>query len=147
MYIDRHLTDTLHTLIGQFPSVLLTGARQVGKFTLLKHITGDDYTYITFDDPLMIQQVKTDPRLFLLDHPGELILDEIQLAPELFPYLKMEIDHKGDYGMYLLSGSQAYHLMQHVSESMAGRIAIVNLAGLNLREIHGLTAPGVFVPS
>ena len=96
MYIDRHITGSFKELINQFPSVLISGQRQVGKSTLLKHIAGEEYNYLTFDDPLLVKRVKEDPHLFMLDHPGKLILDEIQLAPELFPYLKMEIDRTGE---------------------------------------------------
>lgn len=146
MYIDRHITNSLRELMGQFPSILISGQRQVGKSTLLKHIAGEDFTYLTFDDPLLVKRVKEDPHLFMLDHPGKLILDEIQLAPELFPYLKMKIDQKEENGRYLLSGSQAFHLMKHVSESMAGRIAILHLAGFNLREIQKMPFTGPFIP-
>lgn len=147
MYIDRHISKILDELRQQFSAVLLTGARQVGKSTLLKHITGEEYTYVSFDDPQIIRQVKEDPNLFLLDHPGKLILDEIQLAPEIFPFLKMRIDEAGEPGMFLLLGSQAFHLMQNVSESLAGRIAIVQLAGLSLRELANVPFSGPFVPS
>ena len=147
MYIDRHISKILDELRQQFSAVLLTGARQVGKSTLLKHIAGEEYTYVSFDDPQIIRQVKEDPNLFLLDHPGKLILDEIQLAPEIFPFLKMRIDEAGEPGMFLLSGSQAFHLMQNVSESLAGRIAIVQLAGLSLRELANVPFSGPFVPS
>lgn len=147
MCIERHVSQTLEDLRQQFPAVLVTGARQVGKSTLLKHIACEDYSYITFDNPMIIEQVKADPRLFLLDHPGKLILDEIQLAPELFPYLKMEIDRIGEPGMYLLSGSQAFHLMENVSETLAGRIAILNLAGLSQRELGNAPYQGPFIPS
>jgi uncharacterized protein len=147
MYIERHITDSLKALMGQFPAVLVSGQRQVGKSTLLKHIAGEDYQYLSFDDPLLLGQARQDPRLFLMDHPGKLILDEIQLVPELMPLLKMEIDRLGRNGMYLLSGSQVFHLMRPISESLAGRIALLNLAGLSAREILGLPFAGPFIPS
>ncbi len=127
--------------------MLVSGQRQVGKSTLLRHIAGEDYSCLSFDDPILVDQLKRDPRLFLLDHPGKLILDEIQHVPELFPLLKMEVDRAGRNGMYLLSGSHAFHLMRDVSESMAGRIALLTLAGLSMREILGLPFNGPFIPS
>ena len=146
MYIDRQMQPLLTELQTQFPAFLVTGPRQVGKSTLLKHVAPDHH-YVSFDDPLLRQQADDDPALFLRNHPDRLILDEVQHVPSLFPLLKLEIDRRQENGRYLLSGSQAFGLMQNVSESLAGRIAVLNLSGLSLREIHGVTLTDSFIPT
>ena len=145
MYYPRHLQSVLQKLSAQFPAVLLTGARQVGKSTLLQHIA-PEYGYLTLDDPLLLDQAKNEPQLFLLNHTPPLIVDEVQYAPELFPLLKMDIDRRKQNGLYLLSGSQAFELMQNVSESLAGRIAVLKLNGLSWREMCGDDFQTAFVP-
>lgn len=144
--ISRQMQSLLTRLVNQFPAVLVTGARQVGKSTLLQHI-GQDYQYITFDDPILLEQAKQESRLFFLNHSGKLILDEVQYAPEIFSLLKLEIDKKQQNGLFLLSGSQVFELMQNVSETLAGRIAILKLQGLSLREILGVGFNQPFVPN
>lgn len=144
--ISRQMQSLVTRLVSQFPAVLVTGARQVGKSTLLQHI-GQDYQYITFDDPILLEQAKQESRLFFLNHSGKLILDEVQYAPEIFSLLKLEIDKKQQNGLFLLSGSQAFELMQNVSETLAGRIAILKLQGLSLREILGVSFNQPFVPN
>ena len=118
MYIDRQMQPLLTELQTQFPALLVTGPRQVGKSTLLKHVAPDHH-YVSFDDPLLRQQADDDPALFLRNHPDRVILDEVQHVPSLFPLLKLDIDRRQDNGRYLLSGSQAFGLMQNVSESLA----------------------------
>ncbi len=145
MYIPRQIQPLVSRLLKQFPAILVTGARQVGKSTLLKHIA-KDYAYLTFDDPLLLEQAKQEPRLFFLNRSGDVILDEVQYAPELFPLLKLEIDKQQKNGMFLLSGSQAFELMQNVSETLAGRIAILKLQGLSLREILNIEFSPPFIP-
>ncbi|MEG9533404.1 ATP-binding protein [Mannheimia indoligenes] len=144
--ISRQMQSLVTRLVKQFPAILVTGARQVGKSTLLQHI-GQDYQYITFDDPMLLQQAKDESRLFFLNHQGKLILDEVQYVPEIFSLLKLEIDRKQKNGLFLLSGSQAFELMQNVSETLAGRIAILKLQGLSLREILGVSFNQPFVPN
>ncbi|AFI87250.1 ATPase [Aggregatibacter actinomycetemcomitans] len=146
MYLSRQIQPLVSRLLKQFPAVLVTGARQVGKSTLLKHIA-KDYAYLTFDDPLLLEQAKQEPRLFFLNHAGNVILDEVQYAQELFSLLKLEIDKQQKNGMFLLSGSQAFELMQNVSETLAGRIAILKLQGLSLREILNVEFYLPFIPS
>ncbi|MEG9545662.1 ATP-binding protein [Mannheimia sp. HC-2023] len=144
--ISRQMQSLVTRLVKQFPAILVTGARQVGKSTLLQYI-GQDYQYITFDDPMLLQQAKDESRLFFLNHQGKLILDEVQYVPEIFSLLKLEIDRKQQNGLFLLSGSQAFELMQNVSETLAGRIAILKLQGLSLREILGVSFNQPFVPN
>ena len=154
-WIDRAITDYLVNTIKSFPAVLITGPRQVGKSSLIQMV-GENYEYLSFDNPLLLQQAKDDPELFFMNHSAELILDEIQYVPELFPYLKIRIDemrlialkeNQPQKCLYLLSGSQAYHLMQNVSESLAGRLAILPLQGISYREQKKVTCPLPFVPN
>ncbi|PJG83295.1 ATP-binding protein [Caviibacterium pharyngocola] len=145
-FYKRQMSLLLKTLIKQFPAVLITGPRQVGKSTLLQHIN-EDYQYISFDDPVLLAQAQNDPTLFMLNHSGKLILDEVQYAPELFSSLKLAIDKQKQNGLYLLSGSQAFQLMQNVSETLAGRIAILKLQGFSLREIQQSDFHSPFVPT
>lgn len=154
-WIKRTITGHLMKIIKTFPAVLITGPRQVGKSSLLQMI-GENYEYVSFDNPLTLQQAKDDPALFFMNHSSELILDEIQYVPELFSYLKIKIDEmrfsalKGDISekcLFLLSGSQAYHLMQNVSESLAGRLAILPLQGISYREQKNVACTLPFVPN
>ena len=145
MYIPRHLHSTLRALMQQFPAVLVTGPRQVGKSTLLQQVA-QDYAYASFDDPLLLAQAKEEPQLFLLNYPDKVILDEVQYAPELFSLLKLTIDKQQRNGLFLLSGSQAFELMQNVSETLAGRIAILKLSGLSLREISEIPLASPLFP-
>ena len=142
----RQMQPLLQSLIKQFPAVLVTGPRQVGKSTLLQQIS-EDYQYVTFDDPVLLMQARNDPTLFMLNHQGKLILDEVQYAPELFSSLKLAIDKQKITGLYLLSGSQAFQLMQNVTETLAGRIAVLKLQGFSLREIQRLDFYLPFVPT
>lgn len=120
--------------------MLLSGARQVGKTTVLRHLSQDTRIYVTLDDPLALSLAKTEPALFLQRFPPPVLIDEIQYAPELLPHIKMAVDERREPGLFWLTGSQQFHLMQNVSESLAGRVAIVNLLGLSQRELLGLGA-------
>lgn len=144
--ISRQMFPLLKTLANQFPAILITGPRQVGKSTLLQQLS-DEYEYLTFDDPMLLEQARNEPSLFMLNHQGKLILDEVQYAPEIFSSLKFAIDKQKTTGLYLLSGSQAFHLMQNVSETLAGRIAVLKLQGFSLREIQQLDFHLPFVPT
>jgi hypothetical protein len=137
MYVSRTLENFLGQVTRQFPVILLTGARQVGKTTLLRHLSPVDRVYVTLDDPLVLNLAKNDPPLFLQRFPPPVLIDEIQYAPELLPYIKMEVDRQRQPGMFWLTGSQHFHLMQGVSESLAGRVGVVQLLGLSRREVLG----------
>lgn len=143
---SRQMKPLIEALIKQFPAVLMTGPRQVGKSTLLQHIS-EDYQYVTFDDPMVLSMAKNDPSLFMLNYSGKLILDEVQYVPELFSSLKLVIDKQKTSELYLLSGSQAFHLMQNVTESLAGRVAVLKLQGFSLREIQQLDFSLPFIPT
>lgn len=137
MYVQRALAATLRTALAQFPAVLVTGPRQSGKTTFLLHDLGKDARYLSLDDPFERSFAAADPNGFL-DRGTEtrVILDEIQYAPELLPHLKLRIDReRGRFGRWVLTGSQQFQLMANVSESLAGRIALLDLLPFSLREL------------
>ncbi len=137
MYVPRTIESFVSAATKQFPVLLVTGARQVGKTTLLKHISQADRTYVTLDDPLVLTLAKEDPALFLQRFRPPLLIDEIQYALELLPHIKMEVDKNRKHGLFWLTGSQHFHLMKGVSESLAGRVGVIQLLGLSRRELAG----------
>lgn len=146
MYIRRNIEDVVKRRATTSKCLLLTGPRQVGKSTLLKTMF-PDVKYYTFDDKLLLQTAQSDPKLFLKSAPTPAILDEVQYASNLFPYIKIECDNDGNYGKYFLTGSQQLQLMGKAKESLAGRISILELQGLSLREINGISFNKHFVPT
>lgn len=134
MYLERTLEKSIKKATNSFPVVLVTGARQVGKTTVLKACEKEERTYVSLDNPLLRDFAKKDPELFLDRYSTPLLIDEIQYAPELLPYIKMIVDNKKENGMYWLTGSQQFHMMKDVSESLAGRVAILNLLGFSQNE-------------
>ena len=139
MYIQRSLENRINYMAAHFPVVLVCGARQVGKTTLLKRIAENkgNIQYVTLDYPRIRQLAQEDPELFLQQYSAPLIIDEIQYAPELLPYIKILADEKGSNGMYYLTGSQMFHMMSNVSESLAGRVGILSMYSLSRAEIEG----------
>lgn len=137
MYIPRTLEASVDAASLQFPVILITGARQVGKTTLLKHLAKDSRTYVTLDDPMVLKLAKEDPPLFFQKYPPPLLIDEIQYAPDLLPYIKMHVDNTRQPGQFWLTGSQQFHMMKGVSESLAGRVCIFHLMGFSRRELAG----------
>jgi len=147
MYIPRTLERFALTASQQFPVLLVTGARQVGKTTFLRHLSENSRSYVTLDDPLVLDLARRDPALFLQRFRPPLLIDEIQYAPGLLPYIKMEADRAGSRGTFWLTGSQQFHLMHGVSESLAGRVAVVSLLGFSRRElIEQSREAGYFLP-
>ena len=138
MYIKRTIEDSILKTSQTFPVLLVTGPRQVGKTTVLKHLAENDRTYITLDDPAIRFLAKNDPALFMQRFSPPIIIDEIQYAPEILPYIKMEVDRSGKNGEFWLTGSQMFHMMKNVSESLAGRVGILRLLGLTYSETRGL---------
>jgi predicted AAA+ superfamily ATPase len=136
MYIPRTSEQFIEKAAAQFPVLLVTGPRQVGKTTVLRHLATKNRQYVTLDDPTLAALAREEPSLFLQRFGTPLIIDEIQYAPELLPYIKMEVDEKRLPGMFWLTGSQQFQLMRGVSESLAGRVGIINLLGLSLKELH-----------
>jgi len=148
MYTPRTLESFARKAAGQFPVLLVTGARQVGKTTFLRHLCEPERTYVSLDDPLVLELAKRDPALFLQRYRPPLLIDEIQYAPELLPYIKIEADSARKPNLFWLTGSQQFHLMKGVSESLAGRVAVMQLLGLSRREILGAAGQSVpFVPT
>lgn len=142
MYIKRAAEDTITQISEMFPVLLVTGPRQVGKTTLLQKLAdaqrerGIDRKYVTLDDPDVRYLAKQDPGLFLQRYSPPVLIDEIQYATELLPYIKMSVDRSKKKGDFWLTGSQVFRLMKNVSESLAGRVGIVNLLGLSDAEIY-----------
>ena len=144
-YIQRHIKQTLLQMLAQFKVVLVTGPRQVGKSTLLKNEL-KDFEYVTLDDMAELELAKTDPAIFFKNHTLPLVIDEVQYAPELFKYIKLLTDKADIKGQICLTGSQTYSLMQNITESLAGRIGILELQGLSLREKYNISFFRPFVP-
>lgn len=135
MYIPRYLEDIILKTHRTFKILYLGGPRQVGKTTLLLKIaekTG--MNYVSLDDLSVRSLAKKDPDLFLQKYPVPLLIDEVQYAPELFPYIKIRVDKSAKNGLYWLTGSQQFSIMKNVKESLAGRVGIVNLLGFSLAE-------------
>jgi len=139
-YINRNLEKVVAEVTKEYPVVLVTGPRQVGKTTmLLKMMEGTDRRYVTLDDLNERNLAKTDPELFLQMHKPPVLIDEVQYAPELFSYIKIHVDKNHDPGDFWLTGSQVFKLMKGVQESLAGRVAVLSLTSLSQAEIYGGT--------
>jgi len=137
-YIKRSLEPVVKRAVREFPVVILTGPRQSGKTTLLKHLFGKDYAYVSLEPPDIRAAAIEDPRGFLAMYPPPCILDEVQYTPDLLPYIKERVDaDRSKSGQYLLTGSQNLLLMERVTESLAGRTAVLRLLPLSQREMLG----------
>ena len=140
MYIKRALENVVKRLSGQYSAILVTGPRQVGKTTMLKKLMEDEGNirdYVTLDDLAERNLAKTDPAMFFQLHKPPVLIDEVQYAPELFPYIKMEVDRNHESGAFWLTGSQIFKLMRGVQESLSGRVAVLSMSSLSQREITG----------
>ena len=140
MYIQRAMEERIEKLAGFFPVLMICGPRQVGKTTMLKELAGRwvrQVNYVTLDFPQVRALAKEDPELFLQQYVPPVIIDEIQYAPELLPYIKVRVDEKPEKGQYFLTGSQMFHMMRNVSESLAGRVGILTLYSLSQSEMEG----------
>lgn len=137
-YISRSLEKIVLEVTKEYPVVLVTGPRQVGKTTMLqKLMEGTDRGYVSLDDLHERNLAKTDPELFLQLHKPPVLIDEVQYAPELFTYIKIYADKNHSNGDFWLTGSQAFKLMQGMQESLAGRVAVLSLTSLSQAEIYG----------
>ncbi len=145
-YINRLAEDVIKKQEKMFKTIIVTGARQVGKTTMLKNIK-PDINYITLDDMILNQAAVEDPDLFLKSNKPPIIIDEVQRAPDLLRYIKIQVDNSEEKAQYYLTGSQKFNLMQNVTESLAGRIGILNLLGLSLREIKKIKFNEPFLPT
>lgn len=144
--IKRHIEAIVEQRAKNSKAIMLTGPRQVGKSTLFKHLFST-VNQVTFDDDLLLAQAEEDMNLFLLNNPCPLMIDEIQKCPAIFNKLKITLDNIDTYGNFYLTGSQKLQLMEGVSESLAGRVSVVELEGLSLREIYTVPFTKHFIPT
>ncbi|MDR0469459.1 MAG: ATP-binding protein [Peptococcaceae bacterium] len=141
-YITRAIEETFVRLSAEFPAILLTGPRQVGKTTMLENLMREENRgreYVTLDDLTEREMAKNDPKMFFQIHKPPVFIDEVQYAPELFPYIKMYIDKTHNPGDFWLTGSQVFKLMKGVQESLAGRICLLNMSSMSQAEICGVS--------
>ena len=145
-YIRRSIEDIVLKSEKTFKSILMTGARQTGKSTVLQKLFPEK-KYVPVDDPFIEEQAIEQPEMFMMLNPPPVIYDEVQRAPNLFRYIKLKCDESDERGLFCLSGSQPLELMEGVSESLSGRIGIIELSGLSMREIKGDSFNRPFVPT
>ena len=143
----RTLKETIYKASNAFPVVMITGPRQVGKTTLFADCKDEERGYVSLDDLEARALAQHDPGLFIQTYPAPIIIDEIQYAPNLFSYIKQAVDKQKKNGLYWLTGSQKFHLMKGVYESLAGRVALVNLLGLSQSELKGHANQHPFLPT
>lgn len=139
-YINRHMEKCFERLSKSWSAILLTGPRQSGKTTMLKKLSEKENIgrkYVSLDDLSLRELAKTDPKMFLQLYAPPILIDEVQYAPELFTYIKIYIDEHHNQGDFWLTGSQVFHLLKGVQESLAGRVAILHMSPLSQREIIG----------
>ena len=132
--IERSVSDILRKYASWFPVVSVTGPRQSGKSTLVQSVFSD-YSYVNLELPGDLEAANADPLGFIRSHPAPLIIDEAQLAPELFNVIQVESDRAGTPGQYILSGSQNFLLRRQITQSLAGRVGILTLPPLSFREL------------
>ena len=146
MYIKRHIEPVVSRIAKRKPVLVLTGARQVGKSTMLREVY-HEINYVALNRPLVRESAKENPSLFFDIYKPPVVVDEIQKAAELFDYIKDIVDEKKAKGQFYLTGSQSLKLMKNVSDSLAGRAGVIKLMGLSLREIAGLSYREPFLPT
>lgn len=145
MLYKREILDAVIQCVDEYAITLITGARQVGKTTLVSYFEKErGFTYLSFDDTDLLAEAKSDPKRFIDSHRPPLILDEVQRVPEIFLEIEAVVNRvkrtegsQAANGMYILTGSQKFNLMKEVSESMSGRVGIVDMPPLSQREIRG----------
>ena len=134
MRINREITNAIKELVGKYPVLALTGPRQSGKTTLLKSVF-PDYTYISLENPDNRNFAETDPNGFLRLYSKNVIFDEVQRVPVLFSYIQTIVDESGMMGQFILSGSQNFHLLRNITQSLAGRVALLKLFPFDFQEL------------
>lgn len=144
--IEREIKNNIKMINDTFRVLVVTGPRQVGKSTILKELMPKNMKIVTLDDKSLREEAKINPKLFLQTFGKPLFIDEIQYAPELFPYIKMEVDNDNSKGQYWLSGTQTFELMKNVSESLAGRVGIIKMNSLTYKEINNCVNNEIFNP-
>ena len=145
-FIQRHIEDIILKTDSTFKGILLTGARQTGKSTLLRKLFSER-RYVALDDPFIEAQANDNPNEFMMLNPPPVIYDEVQRAPGLFRFIKIKCDESKDRGLFCLSGSQPLELMEKASESLSGRVGVLELSGLSLREIQKCPFKDPFIPT
>src|SRR5260221_12177714 len=140
-YLERTLQTTLQRNLKTFPAALVTGPRQSGKTTLLKHTFGKTHRFVSMENPDIRERASNDPLAFFRENPAPIILDEIQYVPKLLNYIKTFVDEKRRPGQWLMTGSQGFSLMEGVSQSLAGRIAVLTLLPFSMGEFLPLGYP------
>lgn len=145
-YIERAITAVLKDRIRASKCILVTGARQVGKSTMIRH-EFPEFNRASFDDRLTRMQAREEPRLFFLNYPCPLFIDEVQKESAILEEIKAIVDESDQRGRFILSGSQKLELMKGMSESLAGRVSVSELLGLSLREIYGIRFNRHFIPT
>lgn len=144
--IKRHIEPVLEKRAKQAKSILLTGPRQVGKSTLFKYLFSN-VNQVTFDDDLLLARAEEDIGLFLLNNPCPLMIDEVQKCPSIFNRIKIILDNTEEKSNFFFTGSQKLQLMESISESLSGRMSVMELDGLSMREIHRVDFNRHFVPN
>jgi len=147
MYLERHIFPYVERMIGQFKIILITGSRQVGKSTMLKEKLLSEYDYVVLDDYSELDLAKNDPALFIKNHKIPLVIDEVQRAPELFLQLKYIADQTTDKGKIVLTGSQSYKLLKNASDSLAGRVCLIDMSSFSMREKLQIDFNDAFLPT
>ncbi len=145
-YIKRHAETTVNKLSKMFGAILVAGPRQVGKTTMLQHVT-EGINYVSLDDLIVRSVAQEQSGTFFKDNPPPVFVDEIQKAPELFSQIKMIIDREHKKGQFFMCGSQQLQMMKGVSESLSGRIGLVTLLGFSLREQYSVSNDTPFLPT
>ena len=147
MYLERHISEYISRMRKQYKVLLLTGPRQVGKSTMLQHMYSNDYSYVVLDDYLELETAKNDPALFFKNNRMPVIVNEVQRAPELFMQIKYIVDKSEDKGEVILTVSQSYRLLSNVSDSLAGRVCIIDISSLSMREKQQISFNVPFIPT
>lgn len=147
MFVKRAVYSYILKMKGQFKVLLITGSRQVGKSTLLKKMFLPEYEYAVLDDFFELEMALNDPALFFKNHSFPLIIDEVQRAPNIFLQVKLLADSSDKNGQIILTGSQSYHLLRNASDSLVGRVCIIDMAALSMREKMGIDFNKEFLPA
>ena len=147
MYINRHILPYVSRMKNQFRVLLITGSRQVGKSTLLKEKLLPEYEYVTLDEFTELSLAQNDTALFFKNHPLPVIIDEVQRAPDLFLQIKLLADNSKEKGQIILTGSQSYRLLSKAADSLTGRVCIINMSSLSLREKFSIDFNKEFLPT
>ena len=145
-YSLRQIEEVVLKCSKQFPVIALTGPRQSGKSTLLKHIFEKTHRIVSFDDPILRERAFNDPKLFIKSYGDNVVFDEIQYCPELLSYIKILVDEEREKkGRFILTGSQQFHLMHNIGDTLAGRVALLRLFPLGIKEKKTMQPKEAFV--